>query len=331
MQNRSIKQPLITGILMLPMMAALADAPIVQGHPAQPVINNPAPVTAPAAMGSAPPTTVSAPSTSAEPLNASTNTQSPDQALVTGVDSDTSANPGSTLDISNQITMLQQQVQDLRGQLEVQGHVIAQLQAQVAQLSGGKMTQAIATTPAPTSTPAPTQSVTQPATTPAASTQSSSANTVPTPAANTPAQPAANNAPAGTPASNNQTELQLYQNAYNLMAAKQYSQATVALQTYLQQYPNGQYAANSHYWLGELALIGGNTTQAQNQFNIVINQFSQSPKAADSMLKLGMIFYEQQQWQQAKAQFNAVIKQYPNTTTAQLAQQQLQQIQQSGS
>lgn len=304
MKNRSIKTAVGMGLLMLPMMAALADAPIVQGHNIQPGTAN----------------SVATNSSVATPVDASATTQAPNQALVTGIDADPSAvTSNNPLDIGNQITTLQQEVQDLRGQLEVQGHTISQLQSQLNQLTG-------------TTTKTPVAATMQATTAPAAP----AGNTVQTVSPVTPVQPTATVTPAApatvaTPSSaNGKSEAQLYQQAYDLMAAKQYTQATVGLQTYLQQYPTGQYAANAHYWLGELGLIAGNTQQAQSQFNIVIAQFGQSPKAADSMLKLGMIYYEQANWKAAKVQFNTIVQQYPNTTTAQMAQQQLQQIQQSG-
>lgn len=292
-------------ILAMPVGVSLADAPIVQGH-----------------LPSGSSTSATATSVPA-PLNASATTQTPDQALVTG-DSDTavSANP---LDMGNQIAMLQQQVQELRGQLEVQAHTIAQLQSEISQLSGGKFP-AITNSSAPAVAPvAAPQAVN-----PAAVTASSVASADPSFAAATPENsvaPAASATATSIPAP---TETQLYQKAYDLMVAKQYTEASVQLQTYLQSYPNGQYAAESHYSLGEMALISGNLSQAQAQFNVVINQFAQSPKVPDAMLKVGMIFSSQSKWKQASSEFNLVIREYPGTPSAQMAQQQLEEIQKSG-
>lgn len=287
------------GLLLLPTMVALADAPVVNGHPVASMSSSNGIV-----MGGS---QAPAPASVNTPIVASDTTQTPDQALVTADDvSDTTP---STVDVTkrdpaSQIILLQQQIQELRGQLEEQGHAIAQLQAQ--------------------------QNVAAPSAAAVAPTVTSSAVTS---NAATSAAPAAPATAATTPvasANNNASEEQMYQDAYKLVAAKQYSKATVALQTYLQQYPNGQYAATSHYWLGELALIEGNLPQAQNQFNTVVTQFPQSPKAADSMLKIGMIYYNQSQWKQARAQFTALNSKFPNSTSAQLAQQQLKQMQRQG-
>jgi tol-pal system protein YbgF len=306
MNKRWLELALGLGLTVLPAASILADAPIVQGHEPQSVTDNSLVTPAPQAAAPAEPAAV---------------TQTPDQALVTADDSATSNTPpaatgNSPLAMASQIAALQQQVMDLRGQLEVQQHTITQLQSQqqqqyqdilarVSQASGGK----ISATPNP------------------------AVATAPATVTSTPATPAATQAvPATAPvaATDNPQEEQLYQQAYSQLVAKQYSQASVSLQTYLQQYPTGQNAANAHYWLGELALIQGNPTAALSQFNLVVAQFAQAPKAADSMLKIGMIYYDQAQWQKAKSQFTSVVNKYPGTPSAQLAQQQLQQMQKQG-
>ncbi|NNM59615.1 MAG: tol-pal system protein YbgF [Legionellales bacterium] len=324
---------LATGIavLTMPVGVSLANAPIIQGHSTTMNVTKTASSSVPAPA----------------PLNASATTQTPEQALVTGEDLNASA-PANPLDTGNRIAMLQQQVQDLRGQLEVQAHTIAQLQSEVSQLSGGKFPATVSTTsssisqttadasdPATPQTPAipqtgdsaaPATGLTQSLVT-ATAAPSETASSGATVTAATPAQPTTNAVAAPIPAP---TETELYQKAYDLMVAKQYTQASVQLQTYLQAYPKGQYAADSHYSLGEMALISGNLTQAQAQFNVVINQFPQSAKVSDAMLKDGMIESSQSKWKQAKTQFNAVIRAYPGTPSAQMAQQQLEEIQRSG-
>ncbi len=300
-------------LLCLQPSLALADAPVVNGHPVASVSSSNGIVMS----GSQAP----APASINTPMVASDTTQTPDQALVTA--DDVSDTPSMMTDVNkrdpaSQIILLQQQIQELRGQLEEQGHAIAQLQAQ----------QNVA---APnTAVVAPT--VTSSAVTSNAATSASPAAMAETPtaASATAAAVATTTAVASANTNTNASEEQMYQDAYKLVAAKQYSKATVALQTYLQQYPNGQYAATSHYWLGELALIEGNLPQAQNQFNTVVTQFPQSPKAADSMLKIGMIYYNQSQWKQARAQFTALNSKFPNSASAQLAQQQLKQMQRQG-
>lgn len=118
----------------------------------------------------------------------------------------------------------------------------------------------------------------------------------------------------------------LYQQAYNFLKSKQYSQAIPAMHVYLKQYPKGEYAVNAHYWLGELNLLIGNSAEAKNQFQIVVDEFPKSVKVSDALLKIGNIEADNGQHQDARKKLTKVTKDYPNTPAARLAEQRLQQI-----
>ncbi len=98
----------------------------------------------------------------------------------------------------------------------------------------------------------------------------------------------------------------------------------------LQKYPSGQFAANAHYWLGELYSLLGKDDSSAAEFAVVVNQYPDSPKVSDAQLKLGMIYAGQFKWQEAKAAFKKVINRYPGTSSARLATEQLKQIKLAG-
>lgn len=207
------------------------------------------------------------------------------------------------LEAISHIDELQTQVQTLRGQIEQQQHQIEQLQlvqremysdldSRLKQLTTSKGT---STTPTPVLPAAPAASV------PSAMTDKDVLN-----------------------------QQQLYQKAYDSMSARRYSDAKTALQSYVQQYPQGTYAANAHYWLGELSLMAGDNPQAQREFATVVKEYPKSQKVADASLKLGYMSYEQGQWQQAKTYLQNVVTQYPNTSSSQLATQRLEQMKREG-
>ena len=125
-------------------------------------------------------------------------------------------------------------------------------------------------------------------------------------------------------------EQQIYQTAYNLIKAKKYNDAADTLQKMLQKYPTGQFAANAHYWLGELYSLMGKNDQSLVEFSNVVKNYPDSPKIADAQLKLGLINAAQQKWSEAKAAFKKVINRYPGTASAHLAAEQLKQIKQAG-
>lgn len=125
-------------------------------------------------------------------------------------------------------------------------------------------------------------------------------------------------------------EQQTYQVAYDLIKAKKYNEAIAALQKMLQKYPSGQFAANAHYWLGELYGLLGKNDQAATEFNAVVSSFPNSPKVSDAQLKVGMIYAAQFKWPEAKASFKKVISRYPGSASARLAADQMKQIKAAG-
>ena len=125
-------------------------------------------------------------------------------------------------------------------------------------------------------------------------------------------------------------EQQIYQTAYNLIKAKKYNEAVDALQKMLQKYPSGQFAANAHYWLGELYGVLGKNDQALNEFNLVVKNYASSPRVSDAQLKVGLILASQSKWTEAKQAFKKVINRYPGSASARLASEQLKQIKQAG-
>ena len=125
-------------------------------------------------------------------------------------------------------------------------------------------------------------------------------------------------------------EQQIYQTAYNLIKAKKYDEAVTTLQGMLKKYPSGQFAANAHYWLGELYGLMGKSDQALTEFNLILSSYRSSPRLSDAQLKIGLIYASQSKWSDAKAAFKKVINHYPGTASARLASENLKQIRQAG-
>ena len=231
----------------------------------------------------------------------------------------------SSLSLLEQVQTMQQQMRELQGQLEVQAHqlqVLKHMQAQTSNELSNKIT-ALANGDKQAALQPLSGSVSQSA----SLAQSETPNGLRT---NTQQNSQTAQAMNTQEAKAVLAEEQSYQSAYSLLTQKQYAKAQAGMQAYLQQYPKGKFAANAHYWLGELALISGNTTTALSQFKLVTDQFGSSQKVADSMLKMGLIYYNEQQVTQAENQLKALINKFPNSSSAQMAKQKLQLIQSSG-
>lgn len=218
----------------------------------------------------------------------------------------------SNAQLLNKLNGLQQEIQELRGQLDVQAHDLKALQEQ--QLAFYKDLDARLGATVKTPPHRGAIDIGTPPVKPSAATPPSTPLPVMTPVSTT---------PRGNPAD----EQISYLAAYELVKAKHYEDAIAAMQAFVTQYPQGGYTANATYWLGELYLATTDYSNAISHFQMVLQQFPSSSKAAPSMLKMGYALAASGKKQEAVAQLKQVVKQYPDTSTAQLAMLKLQSLQ----
>lgn len=223
-------------------------------------------------------------------------------------------NTGNNVSLLNQVQNLQKDIQELRGQVEVQAHEIKVLKAQ--QLAFYKDIDERLHQPTSSVKPAATPIVPQtlPPEVPHAPVNGAvSAATIP--------------ALAEKQRSNNPAEEQIhYLAAYDLIKNKRFSDASTAMESFAAQYPKGGYTANAHYWLGELYMSEQNYLKAIVHFDIVLQQFPASSKAASSLLKSAYALTALGKKQEAATRLKQVIKNYPDTHTAQLAEEKLKSL-----
>ena len=216
---------------------------------------------------------------------------------------------------------LQQEVQELRGQLEVQTHELKLLQQQ--QLAFYKdLDSRLRSSPVKTTQETPSAELTMaPATTKTTNaiaervvTQQPQSNGVTTPV-------------IATSHSNNPADEQIaYLAAYDLVKNKRFDEAQIAMQNFVSTHPKGGYTANAQYWLGELYMVKKNYPEAIEHFEIVLKHFSSSSKAAACSLKIGYALAASGNKEEAKQRLQQVLKNYPDTPTAQLASTKLMTI-----
>lgn len=206
-------------------------------------------------------------------------------------------NSNNNAALLDKIQGLQQEVQELRGQLDVQAHELKLLQEQ--QLSFYKDLDARISNPAKGSTVVAPVPVVVP----------------------TPIQPV-----AGTSRANPADEQISYLAAYDLVKNKQFDSALTAMQTFVTKYPHGGYTANAQYWLGELYMVKNDYPQAIEHFNVVLQAFPTSSKNAASMLKIGYALAASGKTAEARVKLEDVIKMYPDTSTAKLAKAKLNSL-----
>lgn len=122
-------------------------------------------------------------------------------------------------------------------------------------------------------------------------------------------------------------ERQAYTAAFSLMEGRAFAEAVAGFQKVLADYPNGQYAPNCYYWLGELFLVRNEIENARQHFVQVVNLYPEHPKVPDALYKLGVIHHRLGDSQRTLDYLNRVRNDYPDSTAADLAQKYLAELQ----
>lgn len=243
---------------------------------------------------------------------------------------------------ASKIDALQREVASLRGQVEELTHQLQEAETRqhsmFADLDKRLMGGSATSTPPKTDvvadqTPTPPTTTSAPTPKPPAKPVTEALNvniTATSPIPNTSVTPPPTPPKSVASQPNVLEEQQIYQTAYDLIKSKKYTEAITALQKMLARYPSGQFAANAHYWLGELYGLLNKNDDSASEFAIVVKKYPDSPKVSDAELKLGFIYLGQFKWADAKAVFKSVINRYPGTASARTAAEQLKQIKKSG-
>lgn len=121
-------------------------------------------------------------------------------------------------------------------------------------------------------------------------------------------------------------EQQAYQKAFDLLRDLRYEKAVEAFRKFLNDYPNGRYAHIAQYWIAEASYAKRRFKEAISDYQKLINNYPSSPKLAEAMLKIGYSQYEQGDYDAARRSLEKLIKTYPGTTEAGQGQNLLQKV-----
>jgi tol-pal system protein YbgF len=210
------------------------------------------------------------------------------------------------VDLVLRLQELQEEIQRLRGQLEVQEHRLKRLERRQQDLLFEREGQP----------PAPDESA-----------------GTPPPSPQVPELPAAEAGPPVVPAElpprpaegEISDEKAQYEKALALLQERQYDQAAGALRDFLDRYPQSRYAPNVWYWLGEAHYVQRRLPEALEAFQKVPDQYADSPKVPDALFKIGTVLDDQGQRDRARNVLNDLIDRYPRSSAAYLAEKRLQE------
>jgi tol-pal system protein YbgF len=117
-----------------------------------------------------------------------------------------------------------------------------------------------------------------------------------------------------------------YEAGFDALKDGRYAESARRFQAFIEAYPDGQYASNAWYWLGESYYVTQNFELAQESFQSLLDRHPDSAKAPDALLKLGYCQYELRDWDAAERTLTEVVQRYPDTTVARLAQGRLRAL-----
>ena len=195
-------------------------------------------------------------------------------------------------ELFHRIQVLQQEVQELRGQVEEQAFRIERLTRQQQQqyIDIDQRLQALRGQGPATTAPG---------------TQGSATPSVPRPV-----PPVDGSAPP---------ERDAYSAAFSMMQESRFEESVDAFNRLITDYPNGQYTPNAFYWLGELHLAMDEVEMARQSFTQVLNLYPEHGKAPDALYKLGVVHHRLNDNERALQYLNRVIAEHPDSTAAGLA------------
>lgn len=116
-------------------------------------------------------------------------------------------------------------------------------------------------------------------------------------------------------------EKELYDRAQGYVQSRKFDLAIVSFKNMLEKYPDGDYVPYGHYWLGEvyMALDIPLMDDAKKHFLVVLAEHAKHPKVPASLFKLGKLYDLSGDPEKAMQYFDRVITDHPSSSSASLA------------
>lgn len=127
-----------------------------------------------------------------------------------------------------------------------------------------------------------------------------------------------------------EAERKAYDAAFQLLREGRYQESAEAFQSFLEDFPDGPYADNARYWLGESRYVTRDFTPALEAFRAVVENHPGSAKIPDARLKMGYTLYEMARYDEAREVLQTVTRQHPDSAVARLAEERLVKMKNEG-
>jgi len=132
--------------------------------------------------------------------------------------------------------------------------------------------------------------------------------------------------PAQGASTDNAASQAAYSAAFGMLKAGQYEDSIAAFNAYLQQYPYSQYADNAQYWLGEAYYVLRQFEPAIEQYQKLVTNYPDSQKQSHALLKIAYSYSELGLPEQALQVLGTLKTRFPGSAAARLADERIQRL-----
>jgi len=109
---------------------------------------------------------------------------------------------------------------------------------------------------------------------------------------------------------------EIYLRAFSDYTSGRYDKAIAGFESFLEYYPDNEYAANAEFWIGECYYSQQKFTEAATQFVGMAQNYPQSARAPNALLKAAQAYHELGHTDQAREIVDFLREQYPDSAAA---------------
>lgn len=127
-----------------------------------------------------------------------------------------------------------------------------------------------------------------------------------------------------------ETGQELYDRAREHYLDRDYVEAELGFQRFLDAFPDSELSDNALYWIGECRFARGDNRGAMVAFQTVLHEYPLGNKVPEALLKVGRTLERLGDREGAKRRFREVSRRFPDSETARRATESLSRLQDEG-
>ena len=119
---------------------------------------------------------------------------------------------------------------------------------------------------------------------------------------------------------------ELYRQGLAALKQKNYARARKLFRQYLELYPQGKYAPNAYFWIGETYYAQRRYEEAILEYQKVVDHYPKHYKVPAALLKQALSFLHLGDNEAARILFRKIVKEYPRSEQAPVARKYLKRL-----